>query len=138
MSSLIKFVIVGFFFGIILIKSEAASWYRIFEMFHFQSFHMYGIIATAVISGVIVLKLIKYKKAKDYKGNLIIIADKEKAWKKYLFGGVFFGLGWGLAGSCPGPIYALLGTGIYGIGVVFIGALIGTFIYGVFKDKLPH
>lgn len=135
---LFRFLIVGFIFGIVLTKAEAVSWYRIYEMFMFQSFHMYGIIMVAILTGVIGIQIIKKKKAKDFKGNPIMIVEKEKGFIRYMTGGIFFGLGWGLVGCCPGPIFILLGTGIYSIGVVLLGALLGTYIYGMLKDILPH
>jgi uncharacterized membrane protein YedE/YeeE len=135
---LARFFFTGIFFGIVLTKAEAVSWYRIYEMFQFQSFHMYGIIGTALITGVVGLKLIKMKKLKDYNGFPITIVDKERGFWRYIFGGTIFGLGWALVGCCPGPIYILLGTGTYAIAVVFIGALLGTYIYGLLKDYLPH
>lgn len=135
---LFRFLIVGFIFGIVLTKSEAVSWYRIYEMFMFQSFHMYGIIMVAIATGVIGIQVINRKKIKDFKGNPIIIVEKERGFTRYIVGGILFGLGWGLVGCCPGPIFVLLGTGIYSIGIVLLGALIGTYIYGLLKDLLPH
>lgn len=135
---LFRFLIVGFIFGIVLTKAEAVSWYRIYEMFMFQSFHMYGIIMVAIATGVIGIQLINRKKIKDFSGNPIIIVEKEKGFTRYIVGGILFGLGWGLVGCCPGPIFILLGTGIYSIGIVLLGALIGTYIYGLLKDLLPH
>lgn len=134
----IKFLLVGIVFGIVLTKSEAVSWYRIYEMFHFQSFHMFGIIMTAVVTGVIGIQLIKRRQAKDIEGQPIAIADKEKGFANYIIGGILFGLGWGLVGTCPGPIFILIGAGFWGIGVVLLGALLGTYFYGLLKDKLPH
>jgi uncharacterized protein len=134
----IKYLLVGIVFGIVLTKSEAVSWYRIYEMFHFQSFHMFGIIGVAVVTGVIGIQLIKRNNIKDITGQPIVIPDKEKGFVSYLVGGAIFGLGWGLVGTCPGPIYILIGAGYWGIGVVLIGALLGTFIYGLLKKKLPH
>lgn len=134
----IKYLLVGIVFGIVLTKSEAVSWYRIYEMFHFQSFHMYGIIGVAVITGVIGVQLIKRNNVKDITGQPISIPDKEKGFTNYLVGGTIFGLGWGLVGTCPGPIYILIGAGFMGIGLVLIGALLGTYLYGVLKNKLPH
>ncbi|HSD15006.1 MAG TPA: DUF6691 family protein [Flavobacterium sp.] len=136
--SLIKFVLVGFVFGIVLTKAEAVSWYRIYEMFHFQSFHMFGIIGVAVVTGVIGVQLIKRNNLKDIHGLPIEIADKERGFVRYVVGGIMFGLGWALVGSCPGPIFILLGAGFYGIVIVLAGALLGTYLYGVFKSKLPH
>ena len=135
---LARFFLTGIFFGIVLTKAEAVSWYRIYEMFHFQSFHMFGIIGTALFTGVIGLQLIKRYKIKDYSGLPINIIEKERGFWRYIIGGSFFGLGWALVGSCPGPIFILLGTGTYAIAVVLIGALLGTYIYGLVKDKLPH
>jgi uncharacterized membrane protein YedE/YeeE len=134
----IRFVLAGLIFGVIMIKSEAASWYRIQEMFRFQSFHMYGIIGTAVLLGSIAVFLIKKFKIKDSQGNPIIIPDKEKSWKKYVIGGLIFGLGWALAGTCPGPMFVNIGYGYFSMIIVVIGALIGTYAYGVVKSKLPH
>jgi hypothetical protein len=135
---LIKFFIVGVVFGIVLTKAEAVSWYRIYEMFMFQSFHMYGIIATAILVGVCGIKLIKSKEIQGFKGAEIDIQDKNFSISRYIIGGTMFGMGWGLVGCCPGPIFILIGNGVFSIGVVLIGALLGTYIYGVFKNKLPH
>ncbi len=134
----IKFLLVGIIFGIVLTKSEAVSWYRIYEMFHFQTFHMFGIIGVAVVTGVIGIQVIKRRNVKDITGQPIVIADKEKGFTNYLVGGIIFGLGWGLVGTCPGPIYILIGAGFWGIGIVLLGALLGTYLYGLLKNKLPH
>ena len=135
---LARFFITGIFFGIVLTKAEAVSWYRIYEMFHFQSFHMFGIIGMALFTGIIGLQIIKRYKIKDSSGLPINIIEKERGFWRYIIGGSLFGLGWALVGSCPGPIFILLGTGTYAIAVVLIGALLGTYIYGLLKDKLPH
>lgn len=135
---LFRFFAVGMLFGIVLTKAEAISWYRIYEMFMFQSFHMYGIIGVAVITGICGLMIIKKKGIKDYKGQPIEILDKEKSVVRYITGGFLFGLGWALVGSCPGPIFILLGTGMPAVAIVLFGALLGTFVYGLVKDKLPH
>ncbi len=134
----LKYLIVGFVFGVVLTKSEAVSWYRIYEMFHFQSFHMYGIILSAIAVGLVGVQFIKRKNIKDIKGNPIVIADKEPGSYRYWIGGLFFGLGWALAGSCPGPIFILIGAGFWPMIFVLVGALVGTFIYGMIKDYLPH
>ncbi|MEN9323557.1 MAG: hypothetical protein RIT03_347 [Bacteroidota bacterium] len=134
----IKYIAVGFLFGVVLTKSEAVSWYRIYEMFQFHSFHMYGIIGTAVVTGIVGLQVIKYKNIKNNKGQAIVIPVKEKGSFRYWIGGLLFGLGWALVGACPGPIFILLGAGFLPLGLVLIGALLGTFIYGVIKDHLPH
>jgi uncharacterized membrane protein YedE/YeeE len=135
---LARFFLTGIFFGIVHTKAEAGSWYRIYEMFHFQSFHMYGIIGTALFTGILGLQIFKKYKLKDFSGLPITIIDKEHGFWRYIIGGTIFGLGWALVGCCPGPIYILLGTGTYAIVVIFIGALLGTYIYGLLKDYLPH
>lgn len=134
----IKYLLVGFLFGIVLTKSEAVSWYRIYEMFQFQSFHMYGIIGVAVCTGLIGIQIIKRNNIKDITGQPIVIADKEKGSFRYWVGGLFFGLGWALVGACPGPIFILIGAGFWSVAVILLGAMTGTFIYGLLKDKLPH
>ena len=134
----IKFLLVGFIFGIVLTKSEAVSWYRIYEMFNFQSFHMYGIIITAILTGVIGIQIIKRFEVKDIEGEPIVIQDKEPGSARYWIGGLLFGFGWALAGACPGPIFILIGAGFGSLIFVLVGALLGTFIYGIIKDKLPH
>ncbi len=134
----LKFFIIGTLFGIVMYKSEAASWFRIYEMFQFQSFHMYGIIGSALALGVLGVYLIKKYRLKSIDGEPIKITPKEKGFSRYLYGGVIFGLGWALAGSCPGPIYTLIGAGYFSVIVVLAGALAGTFIYGLIRDKLPH
>lgn len=134
----IKFLLVGIFFGIVLVKSEAVSWYRIFEMFKFQSFHMYGIIGSAVILGASSVWLIKKFRVKSIEGNAIQLQAKEKSFIRYILGGTIFGFGWALAGACPGPMYILLGTGVFSMLIVIAAAMLGTFVYGVFKNTLPH
>lgn len=134
----LRFILTGLVFGVIMAKSEAISWYRIQEMFRFQSFHMYGIIGTAVILGAISVFLIKRYKLKDTQGNPITFQDKDKSWSKYLIGGSIFGLGWALTGACPGPMFVNIGYGYWPMIIVVIGALLGTYLYGVLKDKLPH
>jgi hypothetical protein len=134
----IKFLLLGIFFGIVMSKSEAISWYRIQEMFRFQSFHMYGIIGTAVILGVIGVGLIKKLKIRDYQGNPILFLPKDKSIIKYLIGGIIFGLGWALSGACPGPIVVNIGYGFFSMIIVFFFATVGTYLYGVIMKKLPH
>jgi uncharacterized membrane protein YedE/YeeE len=134
----LKYFLVGFLFGIVLTKSEAVSWYRIYEMFQFQSFHMYGIIGVAVVTGVIGVQIIKRKNIKDIKGLTIEFKDKDNSNARYLIGGISFGLGWALVGSCPGPIFILIGAGFLPVIIVLAGALIGTIIYGALRSKLPH
>lgn len=134
----LKFLLVGIFFGIVLVKSEAVSWYRIYEMFKFQSFHMYGIIGSAVLLGVIAIALIKKSQLKSLEGNPIQLVRKEKGLTRYLVGGTIFGLGWALAGACPGPMYILVGSGVFSMLIVIAAAILGTFVYGVLKNNLPH
>jgi uncharacterized membrane protein YedE/YeeE len=119
-------------------KSEAISWFRIQEMFRFQSFHMYGIIGTAVTAGVLGVALIKRFKIRDFQGNPIVFYPKEKSFIRYILGGIIFGLGWALSGSCPGPMVVNIGYGFFAMTIVFLFAIFGTFIYGVIKNKLPH
>ncbi len=134
----IKFLIVGILFGVVMAKSQALSWYRIQEMFRFQSFHMYGIIGTAVVLGVIGTALIKYFKLKDVQGNEIKFAPKEKSFWRYILGGSIFGLGWALSGACPGPMVVNIGYGFVSFIVVVFFALVGTYLYGLLQNKLPH
>jgi uncharacterized membrane protein YedE/YeeE len=136
--NVLKYLLVGFLFGIVLTKSEAVSWYRIYEMFQFQSFHMYGIIGVAVATGIAGIQIIKRKNIKDIKGLPIEIQEKPNDNARYWIGGISFGLGWALVGSCPGPIFILIGAGFMPVIIVLIGALIGTVIYGALKSKLPH
>ena len=133
----ILFVILGTLFGIVMYKAEAASWFRIVEMFSFASFHMYGFIGSALIVGLIGVQWMK-KSAKNVDGENIVIADKTKSIARYLIGGIFFGLGWAMVGACPGPIFVLLGAGVWPILIVIASALAGTYLYGLIKDKLPH
>lgn len=135
---LLKFLFIGTTFGIVMAKSEAMSWYRIQEMFRFQSFHMYGIIGTAVVLGVIGVQLIKKFNIRDYHGNPIKFYPKEKSVLRYLVGGTIFGLGWALSGACPGPMVVNIGYGVFTMAIVFFFALVGTYLYGLLKDKLPH
>ena len=134
----IKYILTGIFFGIVMTKSEAVSWYRIQEMFRFQSIFMYGIIGTAVITGIIVVALIRKFQLKDTAGEMIVLDAKDKKWRKYLFGGTIFGIGWALTGACPGPVFVLLGQGYTVMIMVIAGALAGTLCYGLFRDRLPE
>lgn len=135
---LIKFLLAGILFGIVMAKSEALSWYRIQEMFRFQSFHMYGIIGTAVMLGVIGVQLIKRMKIKDFEGNPILFPPKDRSVARYIIGGSIFGMGWALSGACPGPMVVNIGYGYLSMAIVFLFAMVGTFLYGVVKDRLPH
>ena len=134
----IKFLFIGIFFGIVLAKAEIISWYRIFEMFRFDAFHMYGVIGSAVVLGVIVVQIIKRSKLKDMYGEPINFNPKNMSIARYLIGGTFFGLGWALVGACPGPMFILLGYGYLPILVVIAGAVLGTYFYGMIRNRLPH
>ena len=134
----IVYLLIGTFFGILMYKSEAASWFRIFEMFEFGAFHMYGIIGSALVLGVIGIQIIKKFNLKALGGQEMRLKPKDKSVARYAIGGVLFGLGWALAGACPGPMYVLTGAGYVSIMIVILGALLGTFVYGLIKHKLPH
>ena len=134
----LKYIATGILFGVVMTKSEAVSWFRIQEMFRFQSFHMFGIIGTAVLLGITAVFLIKKFQIRDLYGEPIVFNDKDPGWKKYLFGGIIFGLGWALTGACPGPIFVSIGYGYVGMVIVAIGAVLGTYLYGVLKKYLPH
>ena len=134
----LKFIIIGFLFGITTYMTEALSWFRIFEMFKFQAFHMYGIIGTGVVLGVIITWLFKSGKIKDMYGNQVKINDKAKTWPRYIIGGIIFGLGWGLSGLCPGMVFILIGTGNLVFVIFLVALLIGTFLYGALRTKIPH
>ncbi|RSK40352.1 YeeE/YedE family protein [Mangrovimonas spongiae] len=134
----IVYLLVGVVFGIIMYKSEAASWFRIYEMFRFESFHMYGIIGTALVFGVLFVFIIKRFRIKSFSGQSIYIQPKEKSFTRYIVGGILFGLGWALVGACPGPIFVLLGAGFLPVIIVLASAVLGTFVYGLLCDKLPH
>ena len=138
MTKFLKYLLTGVFFGIVLTKGQVVSWYRIQEMFLFDSFHMYGVIGSAVILGIAVTLLIKSKELKTIKGFKIEIIDKAPGLSRYIIGGIIFGLGWSMTGACPGPIYILIGNGFSVFIVVLLSALLGTFTYGLLKDKLPH
>ena len=134
----IKFLSIGILFGIIMSKAEIISWYRIYEMFRFESFHMYGIIGSAVILGMISIGVIKKFKIKSFSGEHVKFNSKDMSIPRYLIGGTLFGLGWAMTGACPGPMFVLLGHGFLAVSIVIISSLLGTFLYGLLKHKLPH
>jgi len=139
MTRYLPYLLVGLMFGFVLVKSEAASWYRIQEMFHFQNFHMFGILFSAIATAFVSIQIVKRmgkKKAMD--GQSIEIPEKTPGTKSYVIGGLVFGFGWGLIGLCPGPMFAMAGAGSLGALVVLIGALHGTWLYGALKQHLPH
>lgn len=133
----LKYLIVGVLFGIVFVKSEVVSWFRIQEMFRLQSFHMYGIIGSAVVVGMISVWLIKKFNIKTIYGEKIEFHDK-KFNKGQIYGGLIFGLGWAITGACPGPLFAQIGTGATVIAVTLLSAIAGTWVYGLLRDKLPH
>lgn len=133
----IKYLLVGVFFGLVFIKSEVISWFRIQEMFRFESFHMYGIIGSAVLVAMISVWLIKRFNIKTIDGEPIVLADKVFS-KGQIIGGLLFGFGWALTGACPGPLFAQIGTGATVVVVTLLSAIGGTWVYGRLRDKLPH
>jgi uncharacterized membrane protein YedE/YeeE len=134
-----KYLLFGTAFGFVLMKAEVISWFRIQEMFRFQDFHMYGIIGSAILVGIISIQIIKRLGVKDIYGTPIKLSDKDPSQvKRYIIGGLLFGFGWALTGACPGPLFALLGSGISVILVPIFFALVGTWVYGYLQPKLPH
>lgn len=133
----LKYILPGILFGLVLVKAEIISWYRIQEMFRFQSFHMYGVIGSAVITGVISVQLIKRLNLKTIQGEPVVFITREFQWGN-LIGGFIFGLGWALTGACPGPLYAQIGSGNFAVIITLISAIAGTWVYGLLQPKLPH
>lgn len=133
----LKYLAVGIVFGIVFVKAEVASWFRMQEMFRLQSFHMYGVIGTAVMVGMISVWLIRKFNIKTIHGETIHFHPK-KFNKGQIIGGLIFGLGWAMTGACPGPLFAQIGSGFLVIGVVLLSAVAGTWVYGYFRDRLPH
>ncbi|MBL7802559.1 MAG: YeeE/YedE family protein [Saprospiraceae bacterium] len=133
-----RYILIGILLGITLYKSEAVSWFRIYEMFRFQSFHMYGIIGSAVIAGILIVQIVKRRHIHNVEGQEIVIKDKAMSVPRYLIGGFIFGLGWALAGACPAPMFILLGSGITVFIVYLVAAMTGTYLYGVLRKRLPH
>lgn len=133
----IKYLIAGIGFGIILVKAEIISWFRIQEMFRLQSFHMYGVIGSAVVVGMLSVWIIKKFKIKSLNGQPIQLTPK-KFNKGQIFGGLIFGLGWAMTGACPGPLYAQVGSGALVVIITLLSAVVGTWVYGYLRDKLPH
>ncbi|MGZ4065000.1 MAG: DUF6691 family protein [Bacteroidia bacterium] len=133
----IKFLLAGIIFGIILVKSEVISWFRIQEMFRLQGFHMYGVIGSAIAVGMVSVLLIKRFNIKTIDGEPIVILQKTFTWGN-IIGGLIFGLGWAITGACPGPLYAQVGSGYLVVIVTLLSAVFGTWVYGALKEKLPH
>lgn len=137
MKSLLKYLFLGMGFGIILIKSEVVSWFRIQEMFRLQSFHLYGVIGSAVVTGILSMLLIKRCKIRTLSGERIEVAPK-RFNKGQIFGGLIFGCGWALTGACPGPLFAQVGAGFYVMAIALLSAIAGTWFYGWIRKWLPH
>jgi uncharacterized membrane protein YedE/YeeE len=131
--------VLGTWFGIVLMKGEVISWFRIYEMFRFESFHMYGVILSAVLTAMVSLRLLRRSRDRALTGEEIDVAPKSLgAGTRYWAGGTLFGLGWGLVGACPGPIFALVGGGVSVMIVVLASAMVGTILYGALRPRLPH
>ena len=137
MWSNLQYLLFGMIFGVVLIKSEVVSWFRIQEMFRLQSFHMFGVIGSAVVVGALSVFIIKKFNIKTIRGEEIILPKKEFN-KGQIYGGLIFGFGWAMTGACPGPLYAQLGYGATAIIVSILMAMIGTWVYGLIREKLPH
>lgn len=136
---LLVYLALGAFFGILLVKSQVVSWFRIYEMFRFQSFHMYGIIGSAVLTAGISLQLIERLGVRSLDGERIALAPKALgSGTRYWLGGSLFGLGWGLVGACPGPLISLIGGGVAVMSVALLSAIAGTWAYGAMRPRLPH
>ena len=131
----LKYMLVGILFGIIFVKSEVISWFRIQEMFRLQSFHMYGIIGSAVLTGMISVWIIKKFNIKTIHGEPISITPKQFN-KGQIYGGLLFGFGWAITGACPGPLFAQIGTGVTVITVTLLSAIAGTWVYGLTKEQI--
>lgn len=134
--NLLKYGLVGAIFGVVFVKAEIISWFRIQEMFRLLSFHMYGVIGTAVMVGMLSIWLIKRFKVKTLSGEKIEFQDKQFS-KGQVIGGTLFGIGWALTGACPGPLFAQIGTGFIVVGITLLSAIAGTWVYGLIRDKLP-
>lgn len=133
----LKYLVAGILFGVVLVKAEVISWFRMQEMFRLQSFHMYGVLGSAVITGIISVWLIKKFNVKTVHGEPIVFHSK-RFNKGQIIGGIIFGLGWAMTGACPGPLFAQIGAGFLVVAVVLLSAIAGTWVYGYFREKLPH
>ena len=132
-----KYLILGILFGIILVKAQIISWFRIQEMFHFHAFHMFGIIGSAIVIGIISIQLIRRLRIKTLNGEPISIPVKKFQWGN-VYGGLIFGFGWAITGACPGPLFAQIGSGFLVVIITLLSAILGTWTYGLLRDKLPH
>ncbi|HXI00106.1 MAG TPA: DUF6691 family protein [Sphingobacteriaceae bacterium] len=133
----LKYLVVGSLFGIVLVKAEVISWFRIQEMFHLQSFHMFGIIGSAIITGMFSVLLIKHFNIKTFNGEPVNTPTKNFHWGN-VYGGLLFGLGWAITGACPGPLFAQIGSGYFVVFITLLSAIFGTWVYGLIREKLPH
>jgi uncharacterized protein len=133
-----RFVLIGAYLGLVLTKSEVVSWYRIQEMFRFDAFHMYGVIGSAIVVAFVSIRLIRHFGVRTIDGEEVVVEAKDPRWRRALYGGTLFGLGWALTGACPGPIAALIGAGMTGYVLVLLGALLGTMLYARTRHRLPH
>jgi len=133
----LKYALVGIFFGIVFVKAEIISWFRIQEMFRLQSFHMFGVIGTAVVVGMISIFIIKKLKLKSIENETITFENKQFS-KGQIFGGLIFGIGWAITGACPGPLFAQIGSGFLVVLVTLLSAITGTWVYGLLRERLPH
>ena len=133
-----RFVLIGMVFGVALTQGEVVSWYRITEMFQFDSFHMYGVIGSAVVVGALFLQIAKAKNWQSAAGKPFDIFRYDGNWKRYLIGGTIFGMGWAMTGACPGPMFILAGAGVWPILVAILGGILGTLVYAAVRKHLPH
>ncbi|NCP83852.1 MAG: YeeE/YedE family protein [Flavobacteriales bacterium] len=139
MKATLLYLAAGIYFGFVLVRAEVVSWFRIIEMFRFEAFHMYGVILSAIVVGIICLQVIKKLGLTDLEGKKLALDPKSiDLWKSYLLGGIIFGLGWGLTGACPGPLFTLVGAGYTIMLVPIASAVAGVWVYGKFKEKMIH
>jgi len=139
MKATLLYLAAGIYFGFVLVRAEVVSWFRIIEMFRFEAFHMYGVIISAIVVGIICLQVIKKLGLTDSEGKELALDPKSiDLWKSYLLGGIIFGLGWGLTGACPGPMFTLVGAGYTIMLVPIASAIAGVWVYGKFKEKMIH
>jgi len=134
----LRYLLIGAYFGFVLVKAEVVSWYRIQEMFRFDAFHMYGVIGSALVVAAITIWAVRRFGLRNHAGEPIEIETMEPGWRRYAYGGVLFGIGWALTGACPGPIAALIGAGLWPFTIVFAAAWLGTASYGLMRARLPH
>ena len=136
-TSNIRYAVVGVLFGVVFVKAEIISWYRIQEMFRLHSFHMFGVIGSAVLVGMMSVAIIKRFGVKTMQREAVVFHKKQFHWGNVI-GAVLFGLGWALTGACPGPLFAQIGSGFWAVAVTLISAIAGTWVYGLLRDRLPH